>query len=420
MSIRRIARFVFRLIVVGFVLLFLGFAALVALLHRQLPESVTLPGPLGPYAVGRQIVDWVDDTRIDPFAPAPGTKRELSVCIWYPADPNHNARAEYLPKPVRVALRNRANPVIGFLARLLTVDQANVTSHALERPDLSSRESTFPIILMKPGYGGLILQYSALAEDLASHGYVVVGSDSPHTTPVVVYQDGRIAIQSRSGHPSEGAPGNKSRLAPGQPNDLALPVLKVWADDERFVVNRLQQLNKEVPSNMFSHRLNMTCIGALGHSFGGAASLQFCKDDERCKAAMDIDGAIWGDIALGGLRKPALFLFSDRPILKSPVGSLNPDARALVDTIGRIRSELPNKPNRVILQGSKHYNFADSALLSEPRAARFLGTVGPIDRRRALEITRKYVRAFFDTYLKGKPSPLVQGASELYPEVLID
>ena len=34
-----------------------------------------------------------------------------------------------------------------------------------------------------------------------------------------------------------------------------------------------------------------------------------------------------------------------------------------------------------------------------------------------LEIARAYVRAFFDTYLTKRPSPLLLGPSRAYPEV---
>jgi hypothetical protein len=79
----------------------------------------------------------------------------------------------------------------------------------------------------------------------------------------------------------------------------------------------------------------------------------------------------------------------------------------------------PNKPNRGTVRGSSHYDFADAAHPTEPPAARFLGSIGPIGQGRALEIARRYLRAFFDTYLKSQPDKLVQGASPDYPEVLI-
>ncbi len=60
-------------------------------------------------------------------------------------------------------------------------------------------------------------------------------------------------------------------------------------------------------------------------------------------------------------------------------------------------------------------NFADYALMFSP--LRLLGLLGPIDGSRGLEITRAYVRAFFDTYLSHSASPLLQGPSSSYPEV---
>jgi hypothetical protein len=74
----------------------------------------------------------------------------------------------------------------------------------------------------------------------------------------------------------------------------------------------------------------------------------------------------------------------------------------------------------MILLGSRHYNFSDSAFLVEPRVGRFLGTIGSIDPLRAMNITRRYVRAFFDTILKGENDQLLQGASPDYPEALIE
>ena len=170
---------------------------------------------------------------------------------------------------------------------------------------------------------------------------------------------------------------------------------------------------------MFAGRLDLHSVGAFGHSFGGSASLQFCKDDARCGAVINVDGGLWGDVALGGLKKPAFFMMSDRPVFRVPVSELEPNSRALVEAIERIRSGLPNKPNQLILKGSSHYNFADAALLTEQHVARWTGSIGPIDQRRALEVDRRYIRAFFDTYLKSKPDKLLQGTSPDYPEVVI-
>jgi predicted dienelactone hydrolase len=41
----------------------------------------------------------------------------------------------------------------------------------------------------------LTIDFTTLAEDLASHGYVVVGFDAPYRTFVVVLPDNRVVIR---------------------------------------------------------------------------------------------------------------------------------------------------------------------------------------------------------------------------------
>src|SRR6266704_3441793 len=81
--------------------------------HRQ---PVTLPEPGGRYAVGRMQFDWRDPARVDPFAPAAGTSRELTVWIWYPAARGtRGTTVDYMPAPLRMALDRHAGPVIRLL-----------------------------------------------------------------------------------------------------------------------------------------------------------------------------------------------------------------------------------------------------------------------------------------------------------------
>jgi hypothetical protein len=239
MKIRRAVKIAVKIVLGAFVFEIAGIIVLLALISRGKPDGVTLPKTSGPYPAGRVFFDWVDQERIDPLAPTARISREITGWIWYPAVPSSQLAAEYISRPVRDALIREANPLVAPLARALTVDQADVHSHAMEGAALSQDLQTFPVVLMKPGHGGLVVQYSALAEDLASYGYVVAGSNSPYTTTVVVYQDGRIATRTPAGHPSESAPGRRSELAPGQRNDLMLPVAKVWAEDMRFMLDRL-------------------------------------------------------------------------------------------------------------------------------------------------------------------------------------
>jgi predicted dienelactone hydrolase len=386
------------------------------------PNSTTLPPPTGPYDVGRISDDWVDEQRIDPLAPTPGTKRELPVWIWYPAAPARvDARAAYMPPKLIKALEP---PRGGWLRRglgavfnALATDRAQVAAHAWEDAAVAPAQARFPVILLKPARGAAALQYTTLAEDLASHGYVVVGSDSPYTTFAVVYRDGRVVTRSPAGAPPEMASGRTSDLAPGQSNDLALPVIAVWVGDNRFLVDRLHALNAADPTGRFTGRLDLDAVGALGHSYGGATALQFCSEDPRCKAGVDIDGAPLGEVVTRGIGKPFLFFLADRRSFDRPASALRDDERALLGSIRRIAATAPTGPRVLRLRESAHYNFSDQALLSEPHLWRLVGALGAGDPRRAFVVTRRYVRAFFDTHLKQVADPLLTGPTPEFPEV---
>lgn len=381
-------------------------ALLIATLHVQvqaqnLPDRLALPEPTGPHAVGREAFDWTDAARIDPFSPEPGTKRSLTGYIWYPAVAGDSPRSTYIPSAILDALAQQANPAAAALARQYSIDPSKVTSHSFDGAPLPRGRARYPVLLMKPGKGGLILQYAVLAEELASHGYIVAGSDSPYTSPVVVHADGRIAVRNARGAPSDSAPGRQSELAPGQPNDLSVPVVQAWAADDSFMLDRLAMLGKDRSSRFFG-RLDVGAAGAFGHSMGGAAAMQFCRDDKRCRASVNIDGALWGDVATRGLSTPALFIFSDRPVLKraDPANAGHP----LVAAIDHVRSGLPNRPGLVLIEGTRHYNFADSALLNDAAFARGMDMLGPIDPERGISLARQLLRGFFDRNLKGRAS----------------
>ena len=77
-------------------------------------------------------------------------------------------------------------------------------------------------------------------------------------------------------------------------------------------------------------------------------------------------------------------------------------------------------PTRIDREAISELFRFDQALLNEPSLARTFGvsTIGPIDQTRALEVTRRYLRAFFDTHLKSMPDALLDGPNADFPEVL--
>ena len=63
----------------------------------------------------------------------------------------------------------------------------------------------------------------------------------------------------------------------------------------------------------------------------------------------------------------------------------------------------------VRINGARHGNFTDFSLM---------GRIGPINGRRFLKIQNDYVLAFFNQYLKGEPSDLLNDSTRKYEEVV--
>jgi dienelactone hydrolase len=404
----RLARRIFR----GFTVLamfgVLGVAVLLGSLWLEHQTEVTLPIPTGPFAVGRTIYDWTDEVRLDALAPIPGTKRELLVWIWYPSAAAQSvAMDDYVPAQMRAA----AGPTGGLL-KLLTRDLSKVHGHSTRDSNVSPQPRSYPVVIMRAGASAEVWNYSTLAEDLASHGYVVVGFDAPYRTYAVVFPDGRVIRRTPENNP-ELCEGQEQAQQAGCVNK----VLTAWTADIAFVLDRLERLNSSDVSGKFTGRLDMTRVGVFGHSFGGATAAQFCHDDSRCKAGIDVDGQPFGSVVSEGLSQPFMFLLSGQGHSSDPV------TRQFEANIQSIYDHLPpDRRLRIAIRGAYHFGFSDDgALLKSHIVLRTLGALGVvgIDGRRQLAVTVFCVHSFFDAYLKGTSVSRFKISSPLYPEIQI-
>jgi dienelactone hydrolase len=214
----------------------------------------------------------------------------------------------------------------------------------------------------------------------------VAGIIPTYFTHYNVFSNGRVSHTFKSAHANASLP--------------------FWTGDLVFTLNQLEKLNSDARS-LFHERLDFTRIGAFGHSFGGAASVQVAKDDPRVRAALNLDGTLVGDVVESGLSKP--FLMFDHP----HPGETNYHRDAVV-----FRDAKP--AYRLILAGSTHSFSGDFGFLPFiPTSAKQTGS-GTIDPARALTITKAYVEAFFEEYLESRKSPLLNGPSPEYPEITFE
>ena len=263
------------------------------------------------------------------------------------------------------------------------------------------------------GRGGAsapVANYSTLNEDLASHGYIVVGFDAPYRTWQVVFPDGRVIDRT---------PENDLELVSGDElTARANKLLAAWTSDIGFALDRLARLNDRDPSGKFQGRLDMTRVGLFGHSFGGAAAAQFCSQDSRCTAGIDVDGSLHGSVIRTGIHKPFMFLLSGE-------GDFSSDAevRQILSDIQSVYDRLPPDGRlRVTIRGANHFTFSDDGALLKSGVFRgvlhLFGRLG-IDGRRQLAVTAYGIHTFFDAYLKGGGATGPGLSLADYPEIVL-
>jgi pimeloyl-ACP methyl ester carboxylesterase len=158
-----------------------------------------------------------------------------------------------------------------------------------------------------------------------------------------------------------------------------------------FQLDRLAELDREDPEGRFTGRLDLDRVGAFGHSFGGATAAEFCRRDARCRAGVDVDGRPFGQVVHTGLDRPFLFLVSDH--------RGEPGTAEITAQIDAIAARAPNRPAVIRLDGMRHFNFSDQALLKEPHLFRFFGAAGPIEPREGLALAAGHLTTFFDRWL---------------------
>ena len=374
-------------------------------------RSQVIPPPSGAHAIGT--------TRFD----VTGSTRKIPVQAWYPAQPSEGPREMYLDDELRAALAEMTR-VPKFLL------PQNPSYSVVNAPAVPGR---YPVLVFNHGFGSFQKQSTSLMEELASHDYVVLSVGHPGESLMVQFADGSVE-RHRADHPAwieiraglkeleknirevepliararaakDPATLREAMIAIASHRSYAslVPVLELWCQDTRAVLDRLSTL----PAPL-GDLVDPGQVGVFGHSLGGMVSGQLAMTDERVRAGMNFDGA---QLPLPGdgpyaLKVPFCFLYAGT----SKVGATT------VSTAGMNDALLTAGGCGAVLQGATHLNFTDMNNLS--MMARALGS---IDRGEMARVLRATTVGFFDHHLKGRPlsgftpSPGLE-ISEMKPE----
>ncbi len=359
----------------------------------------SLPKPTGTYAIGTRVEHLVDPVRMETHVTGPLRPREIMVQIWYPAVPHHQHLASY---------RRRSETT------LLSSYMGVLRTHSYKNAPVATNGAPFPVLLFNPAWTGQRTQNTYQVEDLASHGFIVVGVDHTYNSGPVAFPDGRV-IRTTDIHDIS----DFQHTTVAQQIAIGDQEVAIEAGDDVLVLNSLSAANLDSRSPWF-HRVDADDAGAFGHSFGGAVASQVCYQDPRVKAALDEDGWVFGDVATRGLDKPYMVMSEDGPpITAAQLKSTNVQTRreselmnADTDNLNRTLQHFGGY--MLTIRGSRHFDFADRSLYSPIRRLTDAGTISP---ERAHEIVEAYTLQFFSHYLLGKSVSLLATNHSPYKEV---
>ncbi len=378
-----------------------------------------LPTPTGMSPIGT--TRWVvtDTSRDETFAS--GRKRDIEIIAWA-AGPATGQTAFYL--------RNGVDEVLSFARLARLGDSLNglaaVKTHATIDAAPAASPARFPVIVFQHGYTGLPSSYTTLLEDLASHGWVVLNVIHPYEATAARLADGTIvthtdhenalcapimAVLNEWGAEddtmakvaSASSDADKEQLMRGYLGTLkhSVEVVTRWTLDVEYV---LDHLPKTGAAARIASRLDLSRLGVAGHSMGGVAGAQFCVEDRRCKAALNLDGIPqYGPMIDSTMPAPFLMVYSARP------------GRAGASDI--IYRRAASKYYRVDVKDTLHIDFSDMNYWAPLRQR---GASGKMPAARASEITRMVVREFFGQEILKQPSAFLRGKQSLADVTVVE
>lgn len=365
--------------------------AIATVLPALLPVP-RIPAPSGPYQIGTAIIEMTDPARAEIYS-GKDELRRFMIQIWYPAEVK--ADDERAPWMANAEIYAPAIATYIDLPSYFLNHLALVEIPAYKNAAVATTNEPFPIILFSHGWNGFNAQNTGQALELASRGFIVIATQHTYGAVTTVFPNGTIAPNNPTALPESG----------DEPNyeEVARVLVNQWAEDMSFLLDQLTAWN-EAGDNPFFEKLDLSRVGAYGHSTGGGGVIEFCGTDPRCKAVLGMDPflrPVSAEVIENGVSQPSFYMFSE-------------GWYELTDSKNNILFNLyyPNVSDSfgvIGIEGTKHFDFSDLPLLS-PIAPQ-LGLKGPLNGARVTEIVNTYLVDFFEMTLQNKASDLFTNAS---------
>lgn len=360
------------------------------------------PALLGSYSVGTTTHNWVDNNREEAYSNKPGIKRELQVQIWYPSD-NESKTYPYSKASVSQLKKNYS----GLNKPLNQLD--DIGTHAALNVNISEKKDGYPVVIFSHGLCNMVSQYTAMLEELASQGYIVVGINHTYYAAETQLSDGSVVGVAKE-HVTQESLFKEEDIIRHQ---------KILVEDVQFVIDKLFELFDK--KEKLFEKMDLVKIGFFGHSSGGSTVAQICRLDSRVKAGVDVDGLLMGTNATDNFEKPFMFIFgegminyfknnSDEDISKEhnlPAYHIK-DLKNKYLTLPEILFNTLSEPKYFeVIKGAGHNAFGDYSILQKmpfieenKETFNVNSMIGDVDGHEVVRETNRLVTSFFNNHLK--------------------
>lgn len=401
-----------------------------------------LPKPSGEHAVGVRTFELADASRPGLFNAPMGAPRRLLVRVWYPAgDTSGTSQRPYFTQRESETTARTLGEMVGFPQFFAYVK--HVRTNSWEDAPLMAGAANLPVVFYSHGFTSFLGQNTALMEDLASHGYVAFSVQHTSDSSATLFRNGDVIPfdptinEMVRNTPDEGANRPQARALGGLMLDerigghieyreqaaarkdrTVVASARAWVLDRLFLHDQLQK--GAVPESVaqIAAASDLTRVGEMGMSFGGATTGTLCMIDKRCAAGINLDGGDFQFTAFNAdMPVPFMMFHSDqnnsyRTVEREPP----PKPRGFNEfSYERIATAGTHKDiYRVQLKGSQHLGLSDFSLFvrSPLRDPLFGSTLSDV----MIGAQNEFVRGFFDKYLRRQAVSFPQTQMAAYKD----
>jgi dienelactone hydrolase len=360
-----------------------------------LTSAIIVQPPIGEYGVASTAMELVDTSRNDTYAPKPEHRR-IMVSAYFPATSRKKCQPVVLPYMTSTTAAAYDQLYASLNIPNGTFGSLELSTCAFARKD-RSRRNKFPIILFSPGLGNSRLQYGAMAQSMASHGFVVITVDHAYDATIVEYPDKTVA------------------LAVDIESDEQIEAdVIVRQNDVSFIIDQLHDCS--IRERLFRNIANTKSLDKIlmaGHSLGGATAAAAMLADSRIAAAVNLDGSLFGDVLHKNFSSPLMIMSHEGKNLSTD------------DSWTQTWSHAVGTKLAVTLNGTQHGTYTDLTLLANTLGllgtvnAEIGGLLGTLEGVRAMELINAFVLQFF-SFARGTSKALSpRDMVKEYPEAQV-